>query len=389
MIRPVTRCGNLPFLFKVLTEPHNPPGIPDTYPFDLGFDEETGRLLQVSSPGLEGILRRAYMHGSMVTGMMCEEGIGAEYTEDFLSLLSEHLTVPISCARIMEIGCGNGYLLSRLAGLGARRVVGIDPGPHADEGRQRYGVDVRRGFFPDVSPEGPFDLVIAYCLLEHVSNPVGLLRDACRFLAPHGQLALVVQDEEPYIRAGELSLLFHEHFSYFTDRTLVRTMESAGGTDATVVRSKFSNLLFGCCSAGPAERRLEPPPTVDVDLAVSFPAKAETLARTWAGRVAAAAHKPGGMAIYVPNRAANYFAYLDPALLPGVRLIDDNAVLRGTYLPGIAIPIEHSDVLETAPPAETLIMSLSFGTRIAERLRTRLPASCPIVCLNELVSREA
>jgi SAM-dependent methyltransferase len=385
MIRPIARFGDLPFLFKVLETPHNPAGIPDAYPFHLGVDEATGRLVQVSSPGLEAILRQAYLHGSMITGMMSEDGIGRDYTEDFLSLLAEHLTVPISGARILEIGCGNGYLLSRLNALGAREAIGIDPGPHVERARRQYGVDARRGFFPDVAPDGTFDLVIAYCVLEHVSDPVTLLRDAGCFLAPGGQVAVVVQDEEPYIRAGEFSLLFHEHFSYFSGRTLRRTLLAAGGRAPTIARSRFSNLLFGCSAWGDGATGAEESLSEDLALATSFPARAEALAGAWTARVAAAAREPGGAAVYVPGRAANYLVRLDSELQVGLRLIDDNPVLRGTYLPGIPIPIEGGDVLLASPPAETLIMSLSFGTRIAERLRTRLPASSRIVPLKRLL----
>ncbi|MGH9275269.1 MAG: hypothetical protein ACRDZU_11540, partial [Acidimicrobiales bacterium] len=46
----------LPFIFKPLPSPHNPPGIPDQLPFHLGVDPATGRLVQRATEDLEGIL---------------------------------------------------------------------------------------------------------------------------------------------------------------------------------------------------------------------------------------------------------------------------------------------------------------------------------------------
>jgi SAM-dependent methyltransferase len=385
VIRTIADFGELPFLFRILDTPGNPPGIPDRVRFLLGIDEATGRLVQVPSEELPGLLRRAYLHGSMITGMMAEDGIGREYAEDFLALLAESAGVPVQGARILELGCGNGYLLSRLALLGAQSVVGIEPGPQAEDARSRYGVEVLRGFFPEVSPAGPFDLIISYCLLEHLEDPVTHLRDAGRLLAPGGRMAVMVQNEGPYIRSGEFSLLFHEHFSYFSEGTLRRTLQSAGGTSAEIARSRFSNLLFGCSAwdkAGGAVSAGDP--ADDLAAAAAFTEKARRLALIWKERVSSAAGRPGGAALYVAARAANYFSFagMDPGR--GVRLFDDNPSLHGTYLPGIPLPIRAGEDLAHEPAAEIVVMSLSFGEKIAGLLRERWGPRTQVLTLQQL-----
>jgi len=106
----------------------------------------------------------------------------------------------------------------------------------------------------------------------------------------------------------------------------------------------------------------------------------------WKQRVAAASSEPGGVAVYVPGRAANYLSLEGVDLSARIRLLDDNPLLHGTYLPGIPNHIESGDTLLTEPAAETLIMSLSFGTRIAERLVGRgVPAAC-LTTLERLLS---
>jgi hypothetical protein len=45
----VWEIPSLPFIFRPLDSPHNPTGIPDTLPFQLGVDPASGRLIQLPS----------------------------------------------------------------------------------------------------------------------------------------------------------------------------------------------------------------------------------------------------------------------------------------------------------------------------------------------------
>jgi len=98
-------------------------------------------------------------------------------------------------ARVLEIGCGLGfgaYLLSRLhpertfvvsdideAAIAAARVIWQGPDNlsfvHCPGGRLPH-------------PEGAFDAVLAYELIEHVDVPSTLLRECCSLLRPGGHL---------------------------------------------------------------------------------------------------------------------------------------------------------------------------------------------------------
>jgi hypothetical protein len=54
----------------------------------------------------------------------------------------------------------------------------------------------------------------------------------------------------------------------------------------------------------------------------------------------------------------------------------------------VPIRIENRDDLVARPPAAVLIMSSSFGTKIKARLAPLLPASLPVVTIDELVARD-
>lgn len=346
----------------------------------------TGRLLQRSAPRLEAILTRAYADGSMITGMMEETGIGLQYTEDFLSVIAQGLgTGTLDDLRVIEIGCGTGYLLHRLEGLGAN-VRGIEPGPGADQAASRYGLRVERGFFPGPDVGDSYDVALLHLLLEHVPDPAATLRATAQIMRPGGRVFVAVQDEEPYIRSGELSLLFHEHYSYFTSRTLAGLIADAGGASVRVRRSSFTNLLIADYVVG--SRSSTPVVAAeDVGLAHGFRHRAEAAtAAVW--RFIDSVRDGGGtIGLFVPARAANMLAMRKDGL-EGIRFFDDAVSLRGKYFPGMDIRVEGRDELYGAPPSSVLIMSLSFGARIRDSLGAGLRPDVEIRLLGDLLGAD-
>lgn len=65
--------------------------------------------------------------------MMDDNGIGKLYADDFIKYIHEEEN--IAGKKILEIGCGTGYLLYELQKEGAE-VLGIEPGTYGIKGRQ-------------------------------------------------------------------------------------------------------------------------------------------------------------------------------------------------------------------------------------------------------------
>ncbi len=86
-------------------------------------------------------------------------------------------------AKVCDLGCGNGDLLSRLQRLG-HEVVGIEPDPDASGVARLQGVRVVQGTAEDLPEEVEkqrFDCVIMSHVLEHVRDP--LRREQCHTIA--------------------------------------------------------------------------------------------------------------------------------------------------------------------------------------------------------------
>ena len=126
--------NSIPFVWSPLNTPDNGDNIPNKLPFELGIDLSTGRILQKYNNEVESALATVYAKGSTLSGLMDDNGIGKDYAEDFLSYIFRAIsTDDLSGLRVLEIGCGNAYLLKRLKDSGAD-VLGVEPGDHGQRG---------------------------------------------------------------------------------------------------------------------------------------------------------------------------------------------------------------------------------------------------------------
>ncbi|MBA3903426.1 MAG: methyltransferase [Rhodocyclaceae bacterium] len=101
--------------------------------------------------------------------------------EPLLNVLSAAGIAPSQ--RILDVGCGAGLLLDRLARAGFSALMGADPFIEADS-RTPAGVPVQRRYLHEVA--GIFDVVMFNHSLEHVADPLKELAEARARLAPGG-----------------------------------------------------------------------------------------------------------------------------------------------------------------------------------------------------------
>ena len=101
-----------------------------------------------------------------------------------------------SPVRVLEVGCGDGKLMEFLKHLGHVTMVGVDvSAPSIDKARAQ-GFDVRLAAFEDLADvlraEPPFDAVILSHVLEHVGDPLGVMRQVASLLVPGGHIYAAV-----------------------------------------------------------------------------------------------------------------------------------------------------------------------------------------------------
>jgi len=364
------KIGSLPFVYKPLSEPTNGEDIPDVLPFSLDIDKNTGTLIQSKNEYVEQILSRAYSKGSEISGMMDDHGIGEQYALDFLRFLTEQLQRDVfEGLKILEIGCGTGYLLSLLKQRGAE-VLGIEPGDQGQEGARRFHIPVVQDFFPSTKISGKFDVVIMYAFLEHMETPVQILKSVSDYLTPNGIIVISVPNCEPYIQSGDISFILHEHWCYFSPDTLKNTIVQASQSLLNLKRSPFADIIYAVST--PASDFVKPIPVLlqdQIEIAESFKIKFQKSFKNLKNFLESAAAAKNTLGVYVPGRLINVLSLLiRQNNLPHLRFFDDNPSLYQTYYPGINIGIENRYDLILNPPDIIIIFSHSFGEKIKDEI---------------------
>ncbi|HEY7567839.1 MAG TPA: class I SAM-dependent methyltransferase [Gemmatimonadaceae bacterium] len=138
-------------------------------------------------------------------------------------------------ARILDIGCGDGFHMSLLQRYGAPswRVEGIDSDPRAVDAARRRGLTVRHGFVEDLDERpATYDLILLIMTIEHVADPVGLVSTARRLLRPGGRLVIVTDNTDSLdfqFARGRYWGGYHfpRHWSLFCPATIRRLAQTA------------------------------------------------------------------------------------------------------------------------------------------------------------------
>lgn len=91
-------------------------------------------------------------------------------------------------ARVLEVGCGTGLILERLAAI-ARSAVGIDLSPGMLARARERGLNVIQGLATELPfDDGSFDLVCSFKVLAHVPDVKTALREMARVTARGGTI---------------------------------------------------------------------------------------------------------------------------------------------------------------------------------------------------------
>jgi SAM-dependent methyltransferase len=126
---------------------------------------------------------------------------------------------------LLDYGCGEGSLFVALRQAGfAGRLAGVEP--NAEFGR----FAAERGRAEVVAQPAqvePVDAIVVNHVLEHIHDPVPLLRTLAGRLKPGGRLYIDVPDVEEYSTVGDLHIA---HLYHLTERTLARLVQRAGFT---------------------------------------------------------------------------------------------------------------------------------------------------------------
>lgn len=125
----------------------------------------------------------------------------------------------------LEIGCGLGDFVSRVAREKHISFEGLEQSPSAVRAGQSRGVPIRLATVEEMaqSHPGAYDVVCGFQVLEHVIDPRGFIESACTVLRPGGRLIIGVPNAKSFIkRAINVYDMPPHHVTRWSDEVLMR-----------------------------------------------------------------------------------------------------------------------------------------------------------------------
>jgi SAM-dependent methyltransferase len=178
----------------------------------------------------------------------------------FISRAAEHspgrwerrkksISVYKSSGALLDLGCGSGSFLEAMKNDGWK-LSGIEMSEDAaGAARNRTGANVFSGDILSATfPDGTFDVITCFDVLEHVYDPRKVLSKVSDWLKPGGVFYTLV----PNIDSGEArffescwyGLELPRHLSHFCPDSLRRLAESAGLTEISLETNRNSALDY-------------------------------------------------------------------------------------------------------------------------------------------------
>ena len=139
----------------------------------------------------------------------------------------------VSSGRLLEIGFGSGQFLKQMQ-LCGWEVEGVDFDSKAVEGvKTRYGFNVHAGTLESIGyPDSSFDAITMSHVIEHVHDPVALLKECYRILKPTGYLVVVTPNINSWghkkFEENWIHLDPPRHINLFSQNTLQTCAKKAG-----------------------------------------------------------------------------------------------------------------------------------------------------------------
>ena len=235
------------------------------------------------------------LHGSITPGRLAY----------FRGVLARQFGAGIAGLRVLDIGCGGGFLAEEFAALGCR-VTGADPSPVSIDAARAHAagrglrIDYRVGAGEELPvPDTAFDVACCCDVLEHVSDVDRVITETARVLEPGGlylfdtinrtrtSKLLAIKAVQQWRLTRLTDVAFHDWDMFITPAELAAILErhglAPGETTGLGARAKPLTVLRGLASArlgrityGELSRRLDVGPVSSTALSyMGFAAKAQ------------------------------------------------------------------------------------------------------------------
>jgi len=292
-----------------------------------------------------------------------------------------------AAARILDIGCAGGGLLTALRRRGFTSLCGVDGAPGCVAGVRELGFEAHclpLSRLQELKDSGPFDGIILSHVLEHVADVRPLMAAVTALAAAGGRIYLETPDAARYADYPYVPFYFFdsEHINHFDSRQLVAL-----------------GARFGLSDEAVGERTIEVAPGKHYPAAWVWLRKdgaaGDTRAKADAGLVEAVRRYVARCKAIPVSSVLQHLALAGtPVVVWGagsfaqrvfglgaldscrvVAIVDRDRNKQGLQFAGRTIEVPEA-ALARHPEAVILVLAAVHGAAIAQEVRTLSPCAC-------------
>ena len=155
---------------------------------------------------------------------------------------------PSKTGSLLDVGCGNGQFIARMRSFGWT-VSGVDPDPAAVSYGSKQGLHIRTGTIADLPETERYDVITLSHVVEHVSDPIALLRECARRLQSSGRLIIATPNinslGHSWFKKSWRGLEIPRHFIIFSPAALQTCVVRAGLTvESLSTETRLAQMIY-------------------------------------------------------------------------------------------------------------------------------------------------
>jgi SAM-dependent methyltransferase len=271
---------------------------------------------------------------------------------------------------VVEIGSGKGEFLALLCERGARTAVGFDPsydGEADDRGDGR--VTFVRELFGENADVGDADLVVCRHVVEHLDDPVGMLRTVRRALGKREAAVYVeVPSAEYVLRDDAIWDVIYSHVTCLSSRALRTILDRAGFSVREHGYAFRGQFLWAEASSNGVDSSDSPHADEISSLVSRFAHRVAAKRAYWAETLREFLTR-GSVALWGAGaKGTTFLNILDEG--EGIdTVVDVNPRKQGKYVPGTGQVITGPASLQERRPSTIIVMNPVYREEIDRMVR--------------------